>query len=133
MIKYQKGFKYQLVENFQIQTDILGFDIETSFITLDRFGCLFIRKFYAWDGASGPTIDSKSSMEGSLVHDALYQLMRLGLLPQVWRKHADNLLESICRQKGMWKFRAKTWCSMVKRFAGDASKPKNKRKVFVIA
>jgi hypothetical protein len=132
MIKYQKGFKYQLFENFQIQTDILGFDIETHFITLDRFGCLFIRKGYAWDGASGPTFDTDSSMEASLVHDALYQLMRLGLLPAYQRNYCDNLFESICIDKKMWKIRAKSWCSMVKRFAKKAADAKSRKKVYVI-
>ena len=132
MIKYQKGFKYQNYEDYTIHTGIEGFDIETDFITLDRDGCLFIRKGYAWDGASGPTYDSDSSMEGSLVHDSLYQLMRLGLLPQGFRERADNLLESICIKKGMWKWRAKIWCSMVKRFAKNAASTKSKRKVYVI-
>jgi len=132
MIKYRKGFKYQLAESYTKQLSITGFNVETDFINLDEGGHLFIRKGYAWDGASGPTCDSDSSMEASLVHDALYQLMRLDLIPVGKRNYADNLLESICVEKGMWKWRAKIWCSAVKRFAKSAADPKNKRKIYTI-
>ena len=44
-------------------------------------------------GASGPTLDTDDTMElDSLVHDALYQLMREGCLPQSARKAADKLM-----------------------------------------
>ena len=132
MIKYRKGYKYQLAEDYIRHIDLKGWPVETEFINLDVDGCLFIRHTYAWDGPSGPTFDTDNSMEASLVHDALYQLMRLGLLPRGFRNYVDNLLESICIEKGMWKFRAKTWCLMVKRFAKGAADPKNRRKVYVI-
>ena len=64
--------------------------------------CLIIHKKYAWDGLSGPTIDTHSSMRGSLVHDALYQLMReKGLNCDKDRYMADNILYKFCRQDGM--------------------------------
>lgn len=133
MIKYQKGFKYQLQEDYTLKTDILGFDVETDFITLDRDGCLFIRKGYAWDGASGPTIDTKSSMEASLVHDSLYQLMRLGLLPRGFRSKVDNLFKGICIDKKMYKSRANVWCYLVKKFAKSAASAANIRKVYIVS
>ncbi len=132
MIKYQKGFKYQLTENFQMSTNITGFNVETDFITLDKDGGLFIKKGYAWDGASGPTWDTKSSMEASLVHDAFYQLMRLGLLPRGFRSKVDNLFKGICIDKKMWELRAGAWCYLVKKFAKNAASAKNKRKVYTI-
>ena len=64
--------------------------------------CLRILKGYAWDGLSGPTVDTHSSMRGSLVHDALYQLMREPCLDcNKDRKEADNILYDFCRQDGM--------------------------------
>ena len=132
MIKYRKGIKYQLTEDLHYRTGIEGWDITIEFIRLSDDGYLIIKNGYAWDGASGPTIDTKSSMEGSCVHDAFYQLMRMDLLPQSVRHAADNLLEKICISKGMWKFRAKMWCSVVKRFAKSAADPKNKRKIYII-
>jgi len=70
-------------------------------------GELRIKEGYAWDGPSGPTIDTKTFMRGSLIHDALYQLMREGaLLPAAHRKYADELLRVVCLMDGMSKFRA---------------------------
>ena len=132
MIKYRKGYKYQLAEHYSRDTNIYGYAIETEFINLDKDGCLFIRRCYAWDGASGPTIDTDNSMEASLVHDALYQLMRMELLPQSYRDYADNLFKKICIAKGMWKIRASAWHFAVQKFAGVAASPKHLRWVYVI-
>jgi hypothetical protein len=81
---------------------------------------------YAWDGASGPTYDSKSSMRASLVHDALYQLM--GEYPELlaWRLYADDLLYKICQQDGMWPFRAYLWKKAVNWFGEDAAEKPDK-------
>lgn len=82
-------------------------EIETKFVELNKEGALTIKKGYAWDGPSGPTIDTKTFMRGSLVHDALYQLMRAGHLDyKLHRKLADRLLRRICLQDGMLAFRA---------------------------
>ena len=57
---------------------------------LNTKGHLIIKRSYAWDGPSGPTIDTKNFMRGSLVHDALYQLMRHEhLSSDEWRAVAD--------------------------------------------
>ncbi len=103
-----KRYKYQTLETYGIQTDLLTIDpvkTDGGWITLQD-GWLEMRPGYCWDGASGPTIDTPSSMRGSLVHDALYQLMREGLLSQEYRVPADNLFEKICIEDGMGKFRA---------------------------
>jgi len=132
MIKYKKGYKYQLSENYTRIISIYGHSIDTEFIKLSKDGHLFIKSGYAWDGASGPTIDTDNSMEGSLVHDALYQLMRMGLLPQSCREYADELLKNICHKKGMWKLRSKAWCFMTRKFASSSADPKNKKKIYII-
>jgi hypothetical protein len=130
MISYKKGFKYQLHEDYRIQTSIHPSEpIETTYIRLATSGELTIKKGYAWDGASGLTIDSKSSMRGALVHDALYQLLRMKLLSQAYRSYADALLRDICVEDGMWKWRANTWYRAVRKFADFAADPKNKKQV----
>lgn len=130
-IKYTKGYKYQLCQDY---VDVIPiqpkFNIDTDFILLDMRGNLVIKAGYAWDGASGPTIDTDSSMRGSLVHDALYQLMRKDLLQMSARPAADRLLEEICIEDGMWKFRAKIWERMVRKFAVYAALPENDKKVY---
>jgi len=70
-------------------------------------GYLTIHKGYAWDGPSGPAIDTRNFMRGSLIHDALYQLMREKQLDKtIYRKKADRLLQKICGEDGMSSLRA---------------------------
>lgn len=129
-MKYKKGYKYQLVENFTLQIKIYSKDnIDTRYMGLTNYGLLTIKAGYAWDGPSGPTIDTKNFMRGSLVHDALYQLMRNSHISQTHRKYADRLLRSICREDGMSRARA-WWVYQGVRFAGGASTdPRSKKKI----
>jgi len=108
VIKYRAGYKYQLVEDYGLFLDKAPEKlIITRFITFETSGFLHIRQDYAWDGPSGPTIDTPDFMRGSLIHDALYQLMRMGYLSsKEWRKFADLLLEQLCIEDGMPKARA---------------------------
>ena len=116
-------YKYQLTENFTYKTKIIGKDITTEYLRLDELGCLHIKRGYCWDGPSGPTFDTKSSMRASLVHDALYQLIRMGELLPSDRKAADELLYQICLEDAMWKWRAWLWYRTVKKAAGWAAEP----------
>jgi hypothetical protein len=103
-----RNYKYQLTADYVIDIDLRPpHDIEYELFTLSVAGRLTIRKGYAWDGPSGPTIDTRNFMRASLVHDALYQLMRLGALnADATRERADRILRDICRQDGMSNFRA---------------------------
>ena len=131
-MKYRKGYKYQLAENetFILPIEIFG-DIKTEFAELSKAGVFVIRAGYAWDGPSGPTIDTKNSMRGSLVHDALYQLMRQGHLGDNCREIADDFLYDVLVADGMNKLRAWFWWRGVRRAAGFAADPKNIKKVYV--
>ena len=129
-IEYRKGYKYQLAATFEVDTGIIPpAPIETDFISLSIRGVLTIRKGYANDGPSGPTFDSPEFMAGALAHDALYQLMRLGYLPESYRKQADQLLRRMCIQNGMWKVRAAWVYAGVRIGAGPSSRPAHKRKI----
>ena len=120
-IKYRKGYKYQLVEDYHFQTRIRPeVDIFTHFINLNTKGQGKVRCDYAWDGPSGPTIDTKDAMRGSLGHDAKSQLIRLCLLPYSDKKIADHEIEEDCIKDGMWKWRAKIWHWTLEKF-GRAS------------
>jgi len=107
MIKYRRGYKYVTHEDC---TFSLGFNIPKSFATsefiLSENGVLTIKAGYPWDGPSGPTIDTRNFMRGSLVHDVLYELMRQEYLPQSFRDTADRILQRICIEDGMSKIRA---------------------------
>jgi hypothetical protein len=119
-MKYTKrrNWKYLVHEDEIFETGIkLDSSIRTKFLSMDEDGALLIKKGYAWDGASGPTFDSKNTMLGSLVHDSLYQLMREGWLDFTWRKRADELLRDIMISKGMTKIRARLWYRAVRKTA----------------
>jgi hypothetical protein len=54
---------------------------EWDFISLESGGILTIKQGYRWDGASNPIdIDGQHSFRSSIIHDALYDLMRMGYL-----------------------------------------------------
>ena len=125
-IHYRAGYKYQLDFTYSLKIPIYPpGDVACEFISLSKDGLLVITEGYAWDGASGPTIDTASSMRGSLVHDALYQLMRQGLLPHTWRAAADDVLFRLCVEDGMFHWRAWLWRKMVGEFADPASRHEN--------
>ncbi len=125
-------YKYQLVEDYTLNVGIQDYEINHDYMQLKKDGTLTIRKHYAWDGPSGFSIDTRTFMRGSLVHDALYQLMRLGLLDRAHRERADNLLQEICEADGMWKFRAWYVRKMVRWFGAKYADPGNERKDQII-
>ena len=121
-MKYWKGLKYQLAETYIVQTPIIGERIEDDFFTLQEDGTLIINKGFAWDGASGPTFDSRSSMRPSLVHDVFCIAMRDGRLSyEQWQDKVNELFKAQCIEDGMWHWRASLWHSAVE-FA-DAGNP----------
>jgi hypothetical protein len=133
MIFYKtlKKYKYQLMDDYSLNIDIHPENdiIEPpmpreTYIRLEKSGTLTIYKFYAWDGPSGPTKDTKNFMRGSLVHDALYQLIRGHCIDQKFREYADDLLRAICIEDGMSRFRAWYVYMGVRIFGGIAIKPR---------
>ena len=127
MIRYKEGYLYQLAEDYQVAIDIRpAAFIRTPYIRLDIDGMLSIVAGYAWDGPSGPAIDTLNFMRGSLVHDALYQLMRMGMLDHIlYREAADRILQRICVEDGMSALRA-WWVYQGVRFGGGpAADPLN--------
>ena len=128
-MKYRSGYKYQLAEDYSIPTEIFNKHIVSGFIALEPTGVLTVGCGYAWDGPSGPTIDTKTFMRGSLVHDVLYQLIREEHLPGYHKGYADDLLKEICLEDGMCRFRAWYVHRGVSRCAGFAIDPKNKKKI----
>ena len=123
MIEYKRRnlYKYTLAADYHQPTALRpAAAILTKFITLDTTGVLTITKGYAWDGPSGPSIDTKTFMRGSMVHDALYQLIRDGWLTSHDRQYADQLLKQICLEAGMSRVRA-WWVNKAVRLGGRSS------------
>ena len=121
-IKYRKGYKYSLWETYRVQLKyILGYQVKHRLFELEPDGWLTIHEDYPWDGASGPTWDTITSMRASLVHDVLFEMMRLGLLPQDCFHPANTEFHAILIEDGMWKFRANCWFDAVEDYAGAAA------------
>ena len=118
-----KRYKYQLMDDYVIDLELKEFVINTPFMSLTTAGRLTLRKSYAWNGPSGPTIDTLSLMRGSLVHDALYQLLRMEELPPTCKAFSDKLLKQICIEDGMHRIFARLVYQAVKIFGGASAKP----------
>lgn len=101
-IQYNDGYKYQLKQDYALSVPLKpAARFDSDFLQLETDGRLLIKQGYAWDGPSGPTIDTLNFMRGSLVHDALYQLMREDCLDHIQdRAVADQLLRAICIADG---------------------------------
>ena len=132
---YIDGMKYQLKQDFVANAGITykpekGI-IKMRHIKLFPDGKLLIKAGFAWDGPSGLTRDTRSSMRGSLVHDALYMLIRNEKIPGIYRDEADYILNRLCLEDGMWKWRAWAWLKGVSKFAGFAASKDSIRKVKV--
>jgi len=99
-ITYNGGYKYQLKATYTVAIDI----------------------------RPAVPIDTLTFMRGSLIHDALYQLMREGHLDHdAYREAADRALQKICIEDGMWPLRAWWVYHGVRLFADPAADPADKR------
>jgi hypothetical protein len=88
-------------------------EIVTPFINLSVAGVMALSQFYSWDGPSGPTFDTPSTMRPSLYHDGTFQLFRLKLLDLKWFSKANDNLREMAIEDGMWKWRANLWHSHI--------------------
>ena len=130
MIKFKDGYKYQLADShWSVVSHYLPEVKSHAWITVESNASLRgssvirVNNHYAWDGPSGPTIDTDNFMRGSLIHDALYQLMREGVINEKYRKTADLALRELCIQDGMSKLRA-WWVYQGVRLGGKKSATK---------
>ena len=129
-IKYFKGIKYVLAEDVWFETPLLGFEGQTRFVRLYKDGWLHIKAGWGWDGASGPTIDTKTSLRGSLAHDGGALCMRQEFIPRAMWDLNDRMLERINLEDGMCSFRAKLWTRMLAKIKGAYGHPDKKRRVY---
>lgn len=155
-IKYKGGYKYQLSEDYILRANdpvyktiaaylkekkliltdatvaiIPDKPIVTQFLELDMQGNFLWRGGYAWDGASGPTVDTLSIMRGSLVHDGGYQLLREGLISMRYRLIFDCLLRYILIEDGAFKVRAWYWYIGVRKGGLKSSTCEGERKIII--
>lgn len=130
-IRYRSGYKYQLASDYSLAISIKPpLTIATKYIRLETTGSLTIFEGYAWDGPSGPVRDTKENMRASLVHDALYQLMRLRYLSaKRYKNRADRLFQKICIIDGVSHPTAYAYYLGLKLGGEPATDPKNQKKI----
>lgn len=95
-----RGYRYVVAEVFRVAVPELagivfcrpGYPLQLA------DGWLTICAGYAWDGVSGPARNTPATRKPGCVHDALYQLIRLGVLGREHRVTADWILYRIFRQ-----------------------------------
>ena len=127
-MRYSSGYKYLLEETEWTQLDIKPDAlIVADYATLGGDGVLIISEGYAWDGPSGPTMDTDDVMTPSLVHDCLYQLIADGYLPSTYRKAADKELLHLMKERGVNWLRRKIWWRAVRIAGGGHLKPNKVR------
>lgn len=61
-------------------------------------------------------------MRASLVHDALYQLLRNKKIKKAYRKEADKTLRRLCLEDGMNRLRAWYVYKAVRKFGSEKSR-----------
>ena len=131
-VTYRSGYKHQNDKLRVYQTSIIPDEvIESQYITLNTDGRLFILQGYAWDGPTGvPDVwGTRWLIRPSLIHDALYQLLRHGLLEPGYRKAADVEFKLACHADARWKWMGNVAYWFVRKFGKVAADPKSKRKV----
>jgi hypothetical protein len=124
-----KGYKYIVHEMYQtFLPEVIAHSVDVPWARLDK-GSLTIYSGYAWDGASGPTLDTKTTIEASLVHDFFYQCFRSGLLDADLKPVADQILYRMMKSTpgvSLWRdLRAWYFYRGVSLFGWMSTKPKD--------
>ena len=123
-MKYTKyKYKFKVEENFSIELPFKMPDFEHQYASL-KDGILSVKRGYAWDGASGPIINTRDTLVASLVHDVLYQAMRLNLIKSNSenKKTADKNFFEILKTHGVNSIRRKVWYFAVRLFGKKSTK-----------
>lgn len=134
-IVYKGGYKYQLTRAilFNLGKDLQDIwstgrtHMQGNFLTLRSDGHLLIQAGYSWDGASCfPDFDSVR--RAALCHDAIYQLIREGVLPDYARLLADRLFRQHCIEDGLPRLVAFAAYRALRMFGYKAATPGQARK-----
>jgi len=98
--------RYRLHRTRCFQTCVYGHYVATDYATLLPNGVLTVYSNLQWDGPSGPTVDTATTMDGSCAHDVLYRMIGDGHLPLAVRWRCDATLFVLMREAGAWRVRA---------------------------
>lgn len=134
-VKVKKGNR--LTQDESIQTPIFGLEYEDDFLKIVKTGLVTAKKGYFWDGASGPTVDTRSIIRPSLWHDVGYQFIRMRVVPLKYKEYFDLLLRDLIVQDAeligtpaLWVHKIRAWYFWrgVHRFGHSSCVPGTQRK-----
>ena len=75
-------------------------------------------------------IDTRENLRASLVHDALYQLMRQEKLSsRTHRRAADQIFKDLCKDDGVPNLHASTYYKALRKYGKPAASPASKKKI----
>ncbi len=87
-----------------------------------KSGTISAQVGYAWDGASGPVLDTHRTLRATLIHDILYQAIRQHKIDRADRRLADRIMLAILKEDRMWFPRRLCWYAAVRLFGRCAVK-----------
>jgi hypothetical protein len=121
------GYKYTLAKDYSVPLyGFHGVSFAATHFSVEEDGVLTVKAGYAWDGASGPTWDTRDTLTPTLVHDALYQAIRTGMLPEDRRFDVDLEFYRLMRERtssALGHFRAFYFFAGVRLFGWLAIRP----------
>ncbi len=95
---------YILVEQYEFDSDVIGFEYSDDLVSVDLFGHVVVNKGFISDGATN-ALDTLDFAVGFFRHDVGYYLIRKGAFPADARKEVDKQLRKDCKTHGMPWFR----------------------------
>lgn len=107
-IKYRRvtAYKYEVMETFEICLPELDehYYIEDDYYSLQS-RILTVKAHYMWNGAN-VIPDHDEVMFASCIHDVLCQAIREKYLPKELKDKVDRILQRLCIEAGLAKWRA---------------------------
>lgn len=118
---------YQLVDDFEWQTEIKCYRVDTWYGALDTDGILTGRYPFAWDGPTG-ALKTKDFIAGSCIHDILCQFVDDGHLPQYLQCVVDGEMYRVNARQKMWRLR-REWTYAAVRIYQQQKRAARKKKI----
>jgi hypothetical protein len=108
-IHYLAGLKYRLDEPYRLKVQLDSPNMVCRHVSYTD-GELLIDREFVWDGMTGMVYNEDAVIRGSLVHDAIYHLMRECNMKASNEKIADELLYKIVVEDGVsWLYAQFIW------------------------
>ena len=102
--RLSSNHKYRLIDDVCFDAKIEGLSASNGYVTIEPNGMLYISKAFTFDGNStGIDIDNEKNLFPSLIHDALYSLLRNGFLDESYKEVADDIYLKLLEKNGVSK------------------------------